>query len=171
MEDYSPKSKKIRIDRTHGAKIPFLWESIGIYDDMTKIQIVLGSEGEFKPSLRIHPTHDKTSVIPIKVNDLVLKMFDDSKDVSVSLFVIREIERFRNTATVELIERSEFKNDVNSKQIEEEFVSKIKNKKHRDSLKYIMPLALLKLKKKERAILFSQREDNGNNRNVDRANK
>lgn len=154
-------TKKVKINRTYG-KVPFLWEALWEYPDMTKIQIILDDCADFKTSMKIYENRDRTSIVPIQKNDLILKMFDDGRDVSVSLFTIRHIENIVNSATIELINRFEFDSDtVTAKDIQDGFVNNVKNEKQRKSLEYIMPLALLKLKKKQSSILFS-RVSNGN---------
>lgn len=97
------KNKKIKFSRTPGG-IPVLWEKTKKFDEITRTTILFSETGDRKdPIFNRIGSHD--SLVPIKDNDIILKVFFETNGVGISILRILNIDKYSKFADVEIIKR------------------------------------------------------------------
>lgn len=120
--------KIIKFARTKNG-IPSLWESLRRFPTMERITCIFDPNGD-----QLEPIFQKigsnSSLVPIKENYLILKLFYDKDGCGISLFRINSIDCYSNDSEVELIKRKA--NDItdwaynsSAEQLSDEVSSKI----------------------------------------------
>lgn len=120
MTKIKNKYKVLPVSRTQKG-VPFLWESTSKYPDegLVKTSTVLNKDFGFKGSVFQNINSNKTSVVPIDVEDVIVKTFMQNGVVSISLLVINDISARSNEIKVGFICRindlpSDFENAENA---------------------------------------------------------
>ena len=93
------KHKKIKIARSKSG-VPCLWESLTIFDDLTRSTIIYNSKKEPKSAFYINEERDKLALVPISPGDYISKAFKDKYGIAISVFKITDISSMDNTATI-----------------------------------------------------------------------
>ena len=98
------KPKTIKIARTKNGS-PSLWESFVEFDNMKRATIIVDKNGIIKNSIFVKKG-SKQSLVPVKENDYIIKVFNDDTGRSISILKINEILKMSNHAKVTLVYRS-----------------------------------------------------------------
>lgn len=97
------KKKTIKFARTSKG-IPALWESLKKFPNMKRITCIFNENAE-----TIEPIFSRigsnSSLIPIKENYLILKIFFDDEGYGISILRLNSIDCYSNNAEVEIIKR------------------------------------------------------------------
>lgn len=105
-EEKDQKTRKILIERSSKG-VPCVWESLSSHDDsgIVKSTVILDSNGMFKNSITVKQRYGKSSLVPIRVGDLIVKIYKQNNKYSITLFKINTIFQRSNTIKVELLVR------------------------------------------------------------------
>lgn len=126
--------KTINFIRTDRGKrgVPCIWETMQLYSGIMKVTKVYDEFGSDIDSIYIS-MKNKASLVAIKDNFYIVKIYLDHDDVGISILRILDIDKYSNEALAEIVYRKsqtdkDFVYNTNAKEIEEAVFNKIKTK-------------------------------------------
>jgi hypothetical protein len=97
------KRKTIKFARTNRG-IPALWENLKKFSDMQRITVISNENGNNVDAIFTRLS-DNSSLIPIKENYIISKIFKDNIGTGVTILKIVKIDNYSNNAEVEVLLR------------------------------------------------------------------
>lgn len=105
-QERDSKTRKVLIERSSKG-VPCVWESLSSHEDtgITKATLVMDENGMFKHSITTKNRYGKSSLVPIRVKDLIVKVYKQNNTFSITIFKVVDIFSRSNTIKVELMTR------------------------------------------------------------------
>ena len=103
FEETTMNPKTLLVTRSNSG-IPSLWESEKKMEGVTRVTCIFDENGNSKEPLHVRISSN-SSLIPVRDNDYLLKVFFDSDGIGVSIIRILEIDKYSNNAHTEIVIR------------------------------------------------------------------